>query len=248
MNKFVPLTILLTICLTVVFLPSCNKETEKLDESVFGYDFFPLAPNKSWTYMSDSIVYSNGGSSRDTFKSFIREQVGEALVDASGNTFYKINRFFKRNETDNWTKINTWTVTKDKSRAIRTEENIKFVKLVFPIKKGLRFDGNVFVDEDLKIDVNGEILEPYKNWKHRIEEISEPFTFNGTNVPSLKINLVDETSIIDRRKVTEYYGENIGLVKKEMTILDSDGSRPNDPWDKKAQKGFIHTLTLIDYN
>ena len=34
---------------------------------------------------------------------------------------------------------------------------------------------------------------------------------------------------------------------KEMIILDSDGSKPNDPWETKAKKGFIHRLTLIDH-
>lgn len=58
---------------------------------------------------------------------------------------------------------------KNKSNAIRTEENIKFVKLVFPVKEGLRFDGNVYVNEDLKVEVGGEMLEPYDSWNHQIK-------------------------------------------------------------------------------
>lgn len=169
-------------------------------------------------------------------------------MDETGITVYKLNRYFKRNPNDVWSKTNTWTTYTDKTRAIRTEENLKFIKLVFPLKKGLRWDGNVFLDEDIKIDVAGESIEAYKNWKHKMEEIDENFNFNGTDVKSVRVNLVDDASIIDRRKVTEYYGKGIGLLKKEMIILDSDGSRPNDPWEKKAQKGFIHTLRLIEVN
>jgi len=219
-----------------------------VDESTFGYDFFPITKGKSWIYASDSILYDNGGSKVDTFSSFIKEEVGDSFVDETGITVYKLNRFFKRNPTDVWSRTNTWTTYTDKTRAIRTEENLKFIKLVFPLKKGLRWDGNVFLDEDIKIDVAGESIEAYKNWKHRMEEIDEDFSFNGSNVKSVRVNLVDDASIIDRRKVTEYYGKGIGLLKKEMIILDSDGSRPNDPWEKKAQKGFIHTLELIEVN
>jgi len=232
----------------IALIISCSKETEPVDESTFGYDFFPITKGKSWIYASDSILYDNGGSKVDTFSSFIKEEVGDSFVDETGITVYKLNRFFKRNPTDVWSRTNTWTTYTDKTRAIRTEENLKFIKLVFPLKKGLRWDGNVFLDEDIKIDVAGESIEAYKNWKHRMEEIDEDFSFNGSNVKSVRVNLVDDASIIDRRKVTEYYGKGIGLLKKEMIILDSDGSRPNDPWEKKAQKGFIHTLELIEVN
>lgn len=240
------LLITLFSTLAVVVILSCNKETQPVDESTFGYDFFPITKGKSWIYASDSIIYDNGGTKIDTFSSFIKEEVGDSFVDETGITVYKLNRFFKRNPNDVWSRTNTWTTYTDKTRAIRTEENLKFIKLVFPLKKGLRWDGNVFLDEDIKIDVAGESIEAYKNWKHKIEEIDENFNFNGTDVKSVRVNLVDDASIIDRRKVTEYYGQGIGLLKKEMIILDSDGSRPNDPWEKKAQKGFIHTLTLIE--
>jgi hypothetical protein len=227
---------------------SCTKETEPVDESTFGYDFFPVTKGKFWIYASDSIIFDNGGTKIDTFVSFIKEEIGDSFLDETGNTVYKLNRYFRRNSTDVWSRTNTWTTYTDRTRAIRTEENLKFVKLVFPLKKGLRWDGNVFLDEDIMIDVAGESIEAYKNWKYKIEEINETFSFKGTNVVAVKVNLVDDASIIDRRKVTEYYGKDIGLLKKEMIILDSDGSKPNDPWEKKAQKGFIHTLTLIEVN
>jgi hypothetical protein len=230
-----------------VFLNSCTSETEELDESTFGYDYFPLSAGKSWVYQSDSIVYSSVGSVRDTFKSFIKEEVGEAFVDLTGQKVYKIDRFFKRNESDSWSRLNTWTSSVDKTNAIRTEENIRFIKLVFPVKEGLRFDGNIFVDQDLKIEVGGEMVEAYKNWEHRITSLDTPIKYKGQDINALEVNLVDETSIIDRRKVIEYYAKEIGLVFKEMIILDSDGSKPNDPWETKAKKGFIHRLTLIDH-
>lgn len=61
----------------------------------------------------------------------------------------------------------------------------------------------------------GESIEAYKNWKHKMEEIDENFNFNGTDVKSVRVNLVDDASIIDRRKVTEYYGKGIGLLKRK---------------------------------
>lgn len=245
MNKFNLYYLFLGVLL--FSLNACTSDTEAFDDSNFGYDYFPLSTGKSWVYQSDSIVYSSVGSVRDTFRSFIKEEISEEFVDLTGQKVFKVNRFFKRKETDPWSRMNTWTASMDKTNAVRTEENIRFVKLVFPVRDGLRFNGNIFVDPDLKIEVGGEFIEAYKNWKHRIESLDAPIKYKGQDIKALEINLVDETSIIDRRKVTEYYGKGIGLLTKEMIILDSDGSKPNDPWETKAKKGFIHTLTLIDH-
>lgn len=234
------------IAVSVLYFTGCAKETEVIDESTFGYDYFPLSTGQVRVYSSDSIIYDNNGTKIDTFRSFIKEEIAEVFENENNTISYRVNRFFRQDTSRAWTRMNTWTASREKNRAIRTEENLKFVKLVFPIKKGQRWDGNVFLDENIKIDVAGEKIEAYKNWKYRIEETNLNYDFNGTAITAIKVNLVDDSSIIDRRKVIEYYGKNVGLLKKEMTILDSDGSRPNDPWELKAQRGFIHVLTLID--
>lgn len=239
---------LLLSFVSIFMMTSCESETEILDESTFGYDFFPVSVGKSWVYASDSIILSSGGTRRDTFRSFIREVVGDTFVDATGNTAFRLQRFFKRNESDPWISTNTWTCSIDKNMAIRTEENIRQVKLVFPIKKGLRWNANVFLYEDLTVVVGGEPITLFRGLNPRMEEINEPFDFNGQQVPSIKVNLVKENTIINFRDMTEYYGKGIGLLKREMIVYDSDGSRPNDPWETKAQKGFKHTLTLIEVN
>lgn len=248
MNKFNLYYVLIVGFAIIVSISSCNNEVETIDTNNFGYEFYPLSTGKTWVYTSDSVVIYNGGSLRDTFHSFIKEVVGESFLDANGDTLYHLHRYFKRNESDEWQRTNTWTSSKDKSRVIRTEENIKFIKMVFPVSGGLRFDANAFVDKNQKVQVAGELLKPYDNWQPRMEAIDLELQYKGSKVKSLFINLVDDSSIIDRRKVHEFYGKGIGLLKKEMIIMDLDSDKPTEPWDKKSKKGFIHTLTLIDNN
>lgn len=232
----------------VLYMPlSCTEKTESIDLESFGLDYFPMTTGQTWTYRSDSIIILNGGLRRDTLRSFIREEIGEKYKDGEGKDVYKIYRSFRRNETDQWQNLNTWTVQNDQNRAIRTEENLKFIKLVFPFSKGLRWDGNVFIDTDIKVQAGDELVQPYKNWKYRIEDTAAETTFKGQKTVALKINLVSDTSIIELRNVTEYYGKGVGLLSKEMTIFDTNGSQPSASWSVKAQKGFYHKLTLIDF-
>ncbi len=232
----------------ILFIISCQSETEMVDDSSYGYDYFPVEIGKSWLYTSDSIILYSGGTKRDTFRSFIREVLSDTFTDAAGNLTFKLDRYFKRNEADSWTSLNTWTTTINKSVAVRTEENIRQVKLVFPIKKGLRWNGNAFLNEELTVDVGGEPISLYKGWSSRMEEIDLIFDFKGQQIPSILVNLAKDNTILNFRDVTEYYGKGIGLLKREMIVFDSDGSKPNDAWESKAQKGFKHTLTLIEVN
>ncbi|MBP6446414.1 MAG: hypothetical protein KA341_06385 [Saprospiraceae bacterium] len=239
--------VFLFACIGLGLLQSCSKVTEEIDPGSFGYDYFPVATGKSWTYMSDSVIIRSSGLRRDTMRSFIREEIGERYKDAEGKDVYKVFRSFRKKDTDAWQSLNTWTVQIDQNRAIRTEENLKFIKLIFPFSKGMRWDGNAFIDTDIRVQAGDENIQPYKNWKYRIENTEAEITFKGQKTKALKVNLVSDTSIIDLRNVTEFYGKGVGLIRKEMTIFDTDNSKPTAPWSVKAQKGFTHTLTLIDF-
>lgn len=237
-----------TLLVGIFFLYfSCEKAVEEVNPDSFGYDYFPVATGKTWTYQSDSVIIRSGGLRRDSLRSFIREEIGEKYKDAEGKEVYKVFRSYRRKETDAWQNINTWTVQLDQNRAIRTEENLKFIKLVFPFVKGLRWDGNAFIDSDIKIMAGDETIQPYKNWKYRIEDTAAEITFQGQKTKTLKVNLVSDTSVIDLRNVSEFYGKGVGLIRKEMAIFDTNTAQPNVSWNIKAQKGFTHTLTLIDF-
>jgi hypothetical protein len=232
--------------LVVCSLVSCEREVIPVDESAFGYEYFPLDSGTRYIYQSDSIIYLAIEKRWDTLQSQIMEVVGDTFTDIEGRKVYRIDRFFRRDQSQDWHQVNTWTAYRDGNTAVRTEENLTFIKLVFPVRKLLRWQGNALLDVRTRIEVGGSIIEPYEDWKHRIEEVGEPYAFNGQDVPALQVNLVDYTDILSKREVFEWYGKGIGLLKREAVIVDLDGNKPSDPWEQKVQSGFIHKLTLLD--
>lgn len=216
-------------------------------ETDFEYEYYPLSVGNEWTYQSDSIILSNRGTQIDTLKSFIKETISEVLESEVDQKQYKLSRFFKREAQDDWTRINSWTIIQEKTRLIRTEENIRFIKLVFPPKTGLKYNSTTFITERQIINVGGEFIEPYEQWNSQIVSIDEDHIFNGNSVKTQTIVLTDTDIFLEKRYVTETYAKDIGLIKKEMIILDSDGTQPDAPWSEAATKGFYHTLTLIDF-
>ena len=231
----------------LIGISACTSEKEEVDESNLGYEYYPIEIGREWTYQSDSIIFTKSGAHRDTISAFIKEIITDTLRDLEGKLIHKIDRYIKRSESEDWNKINTWFVAKDKSKVLRTEENIPLIKLVFPLKKGLRFYSNTYFNEDIKSEVGGEFISVYSGWRPQVESLNSEVPYHKALLSGLKLNVVNLETIIDLRKVEEYYVKGIGLVRKEMTILDTDGNNPNDLWDVKTKKGFKHTLQLVDY-
>jgi hypothetical protein len=237
----------LVILTLIVLVSSCQDTFEAVEKNTFGSNYLPISKGREYVFKSDSVLYSNGGSIRDTVSSFIKEVIGDTLRTLDGQTEYLIDRYFKRNEADEWTPIRRWTASKNADIVTRTEENLKFVKLNIPITVGKRWNPNAYFDENQKVQIGNEVLVMYPSWRTNVKSINEPISVAGKEFSSILIEVTNLSSVIERRFVNEWYVDGIGLVRKEMIILDSDTSRPNDAWADKGHKGFMHNLQLISY-
>jgi hypothetical protein len=242
-----PLKIIcLGLLLTSIFW-SCQEEsiTSESDPSQFAY--FPLKLGKEYIYASDSILIGNGGLYRDTFSSQIREVLKDTFRTVDNELVYLIDRFFRRDTTQSWSPINRWIASVNNGYAYRTEENLKFVKMVFPIVEGKKWEPNRFFDENQRIVVGDEQIKIYPGWRAKYVTLSSPVNVGSQTFDAIHVSVVEPSSNIEHRKVDEYYVKDIGLVKKAMYIYDGDNVNPNESWDKRAKKGFVHTLTLLQY-
>ncbi len=233
----------------VIILFSCSEEKEQRGE-ISGMEYYPISLNKSWVYQSDSIVYNKQTSSVDTFQSLIKEEVVDSFLNPQGETVFIIERFFKRAENDQWEVSDVWSSVVNNTEIRKTEENLTFVKLIFPITDNSRWDGNVYIDDNTEVNVGGETLTPYKYWDYRVESTNdiyqnETLLFNEV----LSVSQARDSSEIELRFATEKYVKDVGLVYKIHRILESQCTNcPGQTWEEKAEKGYIHTLKLISYN
>ena len=119
----------------------CESERIKAD----GYDkdlrYYPLDSGNKWEYKYDSIVYDESLGRVDTFAGYLLEELTEELRE---NT-YIIQRSWRKAPNDNWVTTDRWTVSLDDNRIIKTEENLPFIKLAFPLTKGKSWNGNILL-------------------------------------------------------------------------------------------------------
>lgn len=252
----------LFFAITSLIISACGERTtlepEPADESQLEY--FPLKIGKYVVYQIDSIIYDfapGGGTVRDSFRIFAREIITDTLRDQTGELLYAIERWERKNDTSAWVLKSITTAARTATQAIRTEDNLRFLKLIFPLDTRSEWDGNIWVDENREIEIAGERMLPFANWNYEVDSIDVQalvgqFVFDST----LLVTEADDTNIIERRLSRARYAKHVGLVWREQWILDSQycnqAPPPADcetrPWELKAEKGYILRQTILEFN
>jgi hypothetical protein len=249
--------VLLALCIPVFM--ACPSEIGEFDID-FGYEFYPIDKGYYWEYKVDSVIYTDLGATVDSTTSFIREDIVEQFVDQTNDTIYRIERRFKTDASAEGYPTDEWATSVNESLVTRTEENLKYIKLVFPLDDDTSWEGNAFINENTIINVAGESLVLFIEWDYKVlsrnaEEIIGGITYSDVitvqNADNFNPDLpVSEQNKLERRVVIEKYAKDIGLIYKRHMILDTQcltEECETTPWEEKAEKGYIMEMTLVDY-
>lgn len=233
----------------VTLFASCNFDAEieylSLD---YGYEYYPTEIGKYIIYDVDSIVFdlTSNGSVTDTTSYQVKEEIVDTTTDNAGRIIYLIHYSTRDNSDEDWTIKKVHTAVIDDNKVERTEDNFRYVIMLFPVKKETTWNGNqLFSEDNVTITVRGETLELFKNWTSSVVDKNVREVINNQVFDDvLVIHHADYENNIERRFVEEKYARNIGLISKTMFILDTqcNGNLANCigvPWEDKAEKGFI---------
>jgi len=238
--------LLLVFAMAIMFA-SCGEESIAPEPIDLQSDFFPLAIGKTWIYQTDSIVYNELLNSVDTLRGFVKEEITESFELANGSINFVIDRSFRRSANQPWNNTDIYSSTIIDNKVTRNEENLRFVKLLLPPEDGQIWDGNQFFDESTLVNVGGELIEVFKNWESQLSSIGGSMTVNGIDYNNtIEVVLVDSENSIEKRFAKEVYAKGVGLISKEMIIIDSQDVGSGLPIIERAEKGFILNQTLVE--
>ena len=154
-------------------------------------------------------------------------------------------------DTLNWELKDIWLAIRTDEGAEWIEENLRFLKMVFPLKEGLDWDGNQYIDITTIIPIAGESVEVFKSWSYESISIDESEQIGDETFENVAtISQANSENLIELRLSEEKYAKGIGLVYREMKILDTQNiiGFEFSTWEDKAQKGYILKQQIIDYN
>jgi hypothetical protein len=236
--------------LAIVFNACSKNETEVLDPNTFGYDYYPVEIGKQWIYQTDSIVYSKKVSIEiDTTVSYMMEEVKDTFRNSENKLVYRLDVFYTRDTTQAWELISSSFIQKDSLQLHKIENGLDYIRLVFPVRKFISWEGNIRIDSKTEFVINGESLKPFvDDWSYSYDYVDQP-EIVGTVFYSkvTKVEEMDEENLLEKRYSESKYAKGVGMVYKEQWILDTQITDNSIPFEKRAEKGMILRQTLISH-
>lgn len=194
----------------VIFLAiaGCDSETKEADPEALGYHYYPLEVGQYRIYDVQDIAFTllEGG---DTNNYQLKEVIEDYYRVDEHDTTYYLYRYSRKPEiSESWDLDSVWTVRKDLKRVIVTENNIPYIKLVFPFRTGLSWDANGMNAEEPASYTIAGVGDSWQN-KDQLYESS---------VKVIERNNMD--TVIQERYSEAVYAADLGLVYKELRYID----------------------------
>jgi hypothetical protein len=246
------------VLLLLLLISGCKEEVAPPTDFSADFAYFPLELNQPKFYRLDSIIVQNTvrGVVYDTITLEVRETLIESFTAVDGMTEFRGERWDRPLAGGAWRFRQTFTARRTNQIAVRTEDNLAFTKLTFPLRDEKSWDGHAAFDDTQDIVVGGEFLDVFFDWNYRYDAINVPKTLTtGLSFDQTTLITQAETNnLIDLRSAYEIYASGVGLVERfidarhtQCRVCCGGDTEPciDLPWDEKAEKGFILKQVLL---
>lgn len=136
-------------CTAIALVASCKKET--LPPVEMGKAYYPDNDGHWVIYKVDSAVwdpfyfnYPDDPNFYKTYSFYIKEKIESHYYDLQNRLTQRIERYKKDSINGAWYYLDTWTANVTATTAQKTEENITYVKFIFPVSDGDEWNGNAY--------------------------------------------------------------------------------------------------------
>ena len=192
----------------VIFIFSCKKESITRESSA--YHYFPAERGKYVIYDVDSVYHSENDDDNDDSVYYwhfqLKEVIDSTFIDGQGRPAQIIKRYKRENDTLDWNFLNLWTQVLTSSAAYKTEDNVPYHKLSFPVSSRTTWNGN---------DANTLEIEMYV-----YENINSALTLNGLYFDStLSVLQRDDDNNVQKIFGKEIFANHVGMIYKERDNL-----------------------------
>jgi len=226
MLKRIIFIFLLSIAGIIYF--SCKHES--LDPIDVGYKYYPSNVGHWVMYEVDSTYYDGFTHTVRKYHFKINEKIESTFLDNQNRPTQRIERYKKATDTTNWFLKDVWASNLTSTTAEKVEENVRYVKLVFPIIGGQTWNGNA--------------LNDLGSQDYEYDNVFEPYSINGFSFDSTVTVIQNkDTNLIHVSDMVEIYAKNVGLIYKKY----KDVNKEADPLHDSITSGVDYTYRIISF-
>ena len=210
-----------------LFITSCKKNEDPAT-IYLGYDYFPVNVGHELYYDADSIITDEFTSTTRTHHFQIKEVIASTFLDNEGRTTERIERYVRDSSNAPWGIFKVSSVTLTNTRVERYDDNVRYVKLVFPVKHDVHWNGNS--------------LNTLEALDYQYTDANSAMTLNNQPFDSvLTVLQQDVTDLIERKYFLEQYATRVGMIYKENINQSIDFNL------QTVKGGYIYKETLTSY-
>ncbi len=219
---------LLTITALILLVSSCKKNDEQTT-LYLGYNYFPVDMGRVWTYDADSTITDEFNGTTITHHFQIKEIIDSLYNDLQGRPTLRISQYVRDSSSQPWTIFKVCSINLTNTRAERFEDNIRYVKLAFPTKENVHWNGNSL-----------NTLDP---WDYQYTDVHASMTVNNIAYDSvLAVLQHEDDNLITHEYFMEQYATNVGMIYKENTKQELDFNTGT------VKSGYIYKQILTGYS
>lgn len=219
-NNSRKLILQLSFVLAMLFFFSACKNSsydDVLADKQYAYQ--PLEVGRYTIFDVDSLHYNfiNPSTQQvDSFRFQQMEKITDTFYDNAGRLNYRFELFRRNDATATWRLRKVWYGLTTATTFERQEDDLRFVKLIFPPTADVYWNGNKYVPA-----TDSNVFKLYLNWNYHYTAIGTPATIGLNNFTEcLFVSQVDEENLIDKKLSKEIYAKNVGLVFKEFLLIN----------------------------
>lgn len=248
----------------VVIITSCKKTTYNYPANPLTNYYLPLQLGKYAIYRLDSLNFYYFGQ-LDTISSYLaKDSVEKSSTDNTGRKIWIVTRYLSDTLGTAWTPNETYTVTPSVQTVEMVEDNLRFIKLAFPMDEGFSWTGNTYLPDNPYQDYfeysDGQ-NQNLGGWNYTYQNVNKPFTQSGktydSSVTILQINdsinsstkvpVIIDTVFAARTYWSETYAKHVGLIYRHTEMWEYQPPTPHNA--QQAYKiGFQMTMRLVSHN
>jgi hypothetical protein len=241
-----------------ILINSCSRDTLNLNVDL-GKKYFPLETGKYIEYSLDSTIFDNFLGITYTNKYIIKDIVDSSFLDLTGDTSYIITRLSRPIKDSNFTFKKVYYITKLPFQMQVVEDNIKIIKLSFPVAYNKRWDGNIYTGSGNETWMANWLGYKYQNIGKAFS--TDSLTFDNTVTVFQHNNTQEQTTVTNDTSInnvnygefifgSEVYAAGIGMVEKRLVHYTSGTANVggNGTVNEKKKKGFGVVYKAIRHN
>lgn len=185
---------------------ACGESELETDLDRLGSAYFPMSVGEYRIYEVEETNYYLVGSETASYQ--LIEEVVDSTIVSSIEVKYKLHRSKRANDTEEWKLDSVWNTSVNATRILAEENNVAFIKLVFPVQNGEEWDANIY---------NSRSSEYYRY----ADALLDTTVAEQVYTSCLKVIQSDlGQDLIGRDDRYEVFAEDIGLIIKKSVVWE----------------------------